>query len=143
LVSVAPKDSAGTVTIAGVEGGDRAGQPINVLSFSWGVTNIGAAKLHELSVTKLIDKASPNLMLACATGRHIPLVTVVLDRPDAPEGTPFMQYRLGGVRVTGVSHSRSGSGRPLETVSFQYAAIDQTYTSADGETVESSFNSNP
>jgi type VI secretion system secreted protein Hcp len=143
-ITVAPKDAAGTVTIPGIEGGDAANQPISVLSFSWGVSNtggVGTAALHELSITKLIDKASPNLMLVCATGTHLPQVTLVLNRPGAPAGTPFVQYRLSDVLVTSDSHSGSGSDRPLEKVSFQYVRIDQRYSTADGETVEATFNS--
>jgi type VI secretion system secreted protein Hcp len=146
-ITVAPKDAAGTVTIPGIQGGDTTGNPpISVLSFSWGVstnTGVGTANLHELTVTKLIDKASPSLMLTCATGRHIQQVTLVLSRPGAPAGTPFMEYRLGDVSVTSVSHSGSGSDRPLEKVSFQYVSIDQKYTTADGEVVEATFNSTP
>jgi type VI protein secretion system component Hcp len=81
--------------------------------------------------------------LACATGRHFQQVTLVLNRPGAPAGTPFMQYRLGDVSITSVSHSGSGSDRPLEKVSFQYVSIDQTYTTADGGVVESTFNPGP
>ena len=99
-----------------------------LLSFSWGVANTAGdpstAALHELSVTKLIDKASPNLMLACATGRRAAQVTLVLNRPGAPAGTPFMQYRLRDAVVTSVSHSGSGSDRPLEKVTFQYVTTD-------------------
>jgi type VI protein secretion system component Hcp len=54
-----------------------------------------------------------------------------------------MQYRLGDVSITSVSHSGSGSDRPLEKVSFQYVSIDQTYTTADGGVVESTFNPGP
>src|SRR5689334_5102906 len=149
-ITVAPKDSAGTVAIVGIDGGDSAGQAINVLSFSVGVDNAGGgttgggggagkATLHELTITKLIDKASPNLFLACATGRHIPRVTLVLNRPNAPVGTPFMTYRLDDVVVTSDTHSGTGNDRPVERVTFHYNRIDQTYVTSDGETVETSF----
>ena len=138
-ITVASKDSAGTLTIAGIEGGDSANQPISALSFDFGVSNDGTANLHELTVTKLIDKASPNLFLACATGRLLQQVTLVLNRPGGPVGAPFMQYRLQDVHVVSDIHSGSGSDRPLEKVSFQYARIDQQYTTADGETVETLF----
>lgn len=148
-ITVAPKDSAGTVTIVGIDGGDSAGQVINVLSYSVGVDNTGSgvgsgggtgrATLHEFTITKLIDKASPNLFLACATGRHIARVTLVLNRPNAPAGTPFMTYRLDDVLITSDTHSGSGSDRPTERLTFQYSRIDQTYTTSDGETVETAF----
>src|SRR5688500_16892574 len=60
---------------------------IEVLSFSWGLTNAstagsgagaGAGKpaFQELSIVHKIDKASPSLMSACATGKHLPEVTL-------------------------------------------------------------------
>jgi type VI secretion system secreted protein Hcp len=150
-ITVAPKDSAGTVSIVGIDGGDTsASQTFDVLSFSVGVDNpssviggggggAGKANLHDLTITKLIDKASPNLFLACATGRHIQRVTLVLNRPNAPSGTAFMTYRLDDVVVTSDTHSGTGNDRPVERVTFQYNRIDQTYVTSDGETVETSF----
>ena len=54
---------------------------IEVLSFSWGVTNAGVisgggggagkATFQDLSIVHHIDKASPLLLKACATGTHI------------------------------------------------------------------------
>ena len=54
---------------------------IEVLSFSWGVTNsasigsgggggAGKATFQDLSFHHGIDKASPGLLRACATGEH-------------------------------------------------------------------------
>ena len=58
---------------------------IEVLSFSWGVTSApgagtggGAGKpvFPEFSMVHNIDKASPSLMKACATGKHLPEATI-------------------------------------------------------------------
>ena len=58
---------------------------IEVLSWSWGVTNaVTVAGRHpgqgefqtDLSFTHKIDKASPVLMQACATGVHIKEATI-------------------------------------------------------------------
>src|SRR5215467_3145906 len=69
-ITVQPKEAAGTITVPpiGLGGDTAAGQPISVLSFSWGIDNKdgagSAANLHELTITKLIDKTSPSFMLA-------------------------------------------------------------------------------
>ena len=58
---------------------DKHKDEIEVLSFSWGVTNTGViaagggggagkATFQDLSIVHKIDKASPLLMQACATG---------------------------------------------------------------------------
>lgn len=154
-ITVAPKDSAGTVTITNLNGGDTtASQAFDMLSFGVGVDNpgcdisggggcTGRPNLHEFTITKLIDKASPNLFLACATGRHFPLVTIVLNRPNATAGTPFMSYRLTDVLITSDKHSGSGSDRPVEQITIQYTRIDQQYTTSDGETVATAFSNIP
>src|SRR5436189_4686408 len=59
---------------------------IEVLSWSWGVTNAvalagsgagqGKASFHDQSFTHKIDKASPSLMRACATGVHLKEATI-------------------------------------------------------------------
>src|SRR6266481_1637831 len=60
---------------------------IEVLSFSWGVTNpgrvisgggggAGKATFQDLSIVHKIDKASPVLMRACATGQHLKEATI-------------------------------------------------------------------
>ena len=38
-ISVAPKDAAGVITISGIDGGDPGSPTIDVLAFSWGVSN--------------------------------------------------------------------------------------------------------
>jgi type VI secretion system secreted protein Hcp len=56
---------------------------IDVLAWSWGASNSGNAHMgggqgagkvnvQDLSFTKYLDKSSPDLMLACCNGKHIP-----------------------------------------------------------------------
>ena len=153
-ISVAPKDAAGVITISGIDGGDPGSPTIDVMSFSWGASNTftgshgggggaGKASFQDLSITKLVDKASPMLAKACATGQHIQTVILNVNRPNGPKGAPFMQYKLDDVFVTSVSQGGSGGSgdtKPTENVSFAYGSIKQTYTTADGS--ETSFNFN-
>src|SRR5580765_5539682 len=66
---------------------DKHKDEIEVLSFSWGVSNAmnilsggggaaGKATFHDLSFVHNIDRASPLLMQACATGAHLPEATI-------------------------------------------------------------------
>jgi type VI protein secretion system component Hcp len=96
--------------------------------------------VHEVTIRKLIDLVSPSLCLASATGRHSTL-TLVLNRPGAPAGTPFMTYRLTDAAVASDTHSGSGGDRSVEVLTLNYVRIDQTYTAADGSVVETTFDS--
>ena len=68
--------------IKGESQDDKHKDEIEVLSFSWGVANAGVvspgggggagkATFQDLSIVHHIDKASPLLFKACATGTHI------------------------------------------------------------------------
>ena len=68
--------------IKGESGDSKHKDEIEVLSYSWGVTNAGSmshgggggegkATFHDLSFVHKIDKASPVLLQTCATGVSI------------------------------------------------------------------------
>src|SRR6201982_4272321 len=70
--------------INGVDGesqDDKHKKEIDVLAWSWGVSNSGSAhvgggagagkaNVQDLSFTKYIDKSSPDLMLGACNGKH-------------------------------------------------------------------------
>ena len=75
------------------ESGDKSHkEEINVLAWSWGMSNSGSAHLgggagsgkvnvQDLSLTKYIDKSSPDLMLCCCNGKHIAKAQLTSARP--------------------------------------------------------------
>jgi type VI secretion system secreted protein Hcp len=110
---------------------------IEVLSFSWGLTNAvttgpggggaaGKATFHDLSIVHNIDKASPRLMAACATGTHLKEATIT-HRKAGKGQQEYLIVKLNDVIVTGVNHG-GASGQPgSETVSFAFAKVDLEY----------------
>jgi len=117
---------------------------IEVLSFSWGVTNAGVAgpgggaaarkaTFQDLSFVHNLDKASPVLMEACATGKHLKEATIT--HRKAGEGQKeFLIVKMSDILVTGVTHG-GASGQPAaETVSLTFAKVDLEYRpqKADG-----------
>lgn len=55
---------------------------IDIESFAWGMAQTGTGHrgtgsgtgkvdVHDITITKVVDKSSPSLMLACASGKHI------------------------------------------------------------------------
>jgi type VI secretion system secreted protein Hcp len=129
---------------------------IEVSSFSWGVTNSGSfssgggggtgkASLQDLHCESQTSKASPNLMLACATGKHIPsaILSVNSPTPGAAAALEFMKIKLEDVLVSGYENAgaEQGDDRPLDGFSLNFVKIDFLYTTPTGETVEASFDS--
>ena len=73
-------------------------------------------RMHKpFTITKEIDKASPMLAQACASGEHLAEVDVQLSSGG--------KYTLTDVMVSSVQKS-SGGDRPMETISFTYQKIE-------------------
>jgi len=109
---------------------------IEVLSYSWGVSNAGSmahgsgggegkATFHDLSFVHKIDKASPVLLQACATGTHIKEATIT-HRKAGKEQHEYLIVKLNDVIITGVTHGGSGDGHS-ENVSISFAKVDFQY----------------
>src|SRR5215208_6409186 len=100
---------------------------IEVLSYSWGVTNAGSmghgsgggegkSTFHDLSFVHNIDKASPVLMQACATGVHLKEATIT-HRKAGKEQQEFLIIKMNDVIVTALTDADSSDGGSTETVS--------------------------
>jgi type VI secretion system secreted protein Hcp len=128
---------------------------IEISSFSWGESNTGGGgatgggggkvAMQDFSFAMATSKASPNLMLACATGKHIPQATLTLRR----SGFEFLKIKLGDCLVSsyelagnnGATNPSTFSDSPLDEMSLNFVKIDFLYTvQRTGETVETSFN---
>ena len=106
---------------------------IEVLSYSWGVTNPGnihggaapKSTFQDLSITHHIDKASPALMRACATGEHFKDATIT-HRKAGKGQLEFLVIKMNDVIITGVSHTRDAN-ETSESVSMAFAKVDLEY----------------
>jgi type VI secretion system secreted protein Hcp len=114
---------------------------IEVLSFSWGVATVnapagpGAARgkpaFNDLVITRNIDKASPLLLNACATGQHLKEATIT-HRKAGKGQQEFLIIKMNDVIITGVQHSDGNTSS--ETVNLTFAKVDLEYRpqKADG-----------
>jgi type VI secretion system secreted protein Hcp len=123
---------------------DKHKDEIEILSWSWGVTNAGPkvvgggggagkASFHDLSFTHNIDKASPVLMNGCATGQHLKEATIT-HRKAGKGQQEFLIVKMNDVIITGVTHGDSSQGPHVETVTLAFAKVDLEYRAqkADG-----------
>jgi type VI secretion system secreted protein Hcp len=118
---------------------DKHKDEIEVLSFSWGVSNSGSivssgggggagkATFHDLSFVHHIDKASPVLMQACATGVHLKDATIT-HRKAGKGQQEFLIVKMNDVIITSVTHGGSSAddGYP-ENVSLAFGKVDLEY----------------
>ena len=128
---------------------------IEISSFSWGVANTGdgstgsgggagKAALQDFSFSMATSKASPNLMLACATGRRLPQAALTLRRG----GFEFLKIKLADCLVS--SYQLAGDktsasedpNSPHDSMTIRFVKIDFLYTvQRTGETVETLYDS--
>ena len=126
---------------------------IEVLSFSWGVAHPvpatrnerrrpGRAQASDITFTMNVGKASPTLMLACATGRHLKQGLFVIE--SAGE-VPFAFYKATVTDVLVTSYQTGGASEiPLDSFSLNFRTVRLRETTQDpkggaGEFVETAF----
>ena len=112
---------------------------IEVLSFSWGVANSGSAApgggggagkatFQDLSIVHGIDRATPELLTACATGLHIKDATIT-HRKAGKGQQEFLIVKLNDVTITAVSHAGAEDQPYAESVSLKFSKVDLVYKS--------------
>jgi type VI secretion system secreted protein Hcp len=110
---------------------------IEVLSWSWGVTQSGSlshgggggagkASFHDFNFTHHIDKASPVLMKACATGQHIKDATITVRKAGGGQ-QEYLVIKMTDVLITSVAESVASEGATAESISMQFGAVDLEY----------------
>ena len=129
--------------IKGESPDDKHKDEIEVLSFSWGVTSLndpvgpgsaaGKPAFQNLSITHSIDKASPLLLKACATGMHLKEATIT-HRKAGKGQQEYLIIKMNDVLITGVQHGGGGGEGSSETVNLTFAKVDLEYRpqKADG-----------
>lgn len=83
----------------------------------------GNVKHGDLKITKVADKATPQLCAACCTGKIIPKATLTVRATKDTAKIKVFKYLMEEVIVSSVEYSAGVSGEIVETVTFNYAAI--------------------
>lgn len=111
---------------------------IEIESFSWGVADGGDARNGrgggvvgrphqvDINVTKTSDAASPKLMLACASGKHIHKAEIDVYEPNSDGNEQiFLKVEFADVLVDSFSVGGSrGSEPPIDTLSLDFLKVE-------------------
>lgn len=131
------------IKIDGIEGespDSKHGKEIQLLSFSFGAdqpassnTGSGAGQgkvnMHDVTFIHYVDKASPKLLVACATGQHIPSA-ILTGRKAGGDQQDYMVVTLSDVVVSSVQaagQTANSDGAPTESVSLNFTKINFEY----------------
>jgi len=112
---------------------------IEILSFSWGVSQAGGfsygsggtsaqANLQDLSVSFRMCPASPKLMAYCASGKHFKTATLSCLRAQGNSAAMYLEIKLTDVVISSYQTGGSGDDMPIESMSLNFAKIEQNYT---------------
>jgi type VI secretion system secreted protein Hcp len=119
---------------------------IDVLQWGWGMTQsgnmhagggggAGKVDIRDLSITKYVDKSSPNLMMHCSAGKHIDKVTLTVRKAGGESPVEYVVINLEEVLITSLDTGGSrGDDRLTEHVSLNFAKVSVDYQpqKADG-----------
>ena len=111
---------------------------IDIESWSWGEVNQGShsggggggagkVSMQDFHFTMRTNKASPKLMLACATGEHIP-EAVLTCRKAGKEQQEYLKIKFSDLLVS--SYQTGGASEsviPLDQISLNFSKIEFEY----------------
>jgi type VI secretion system secreted protein Hcp len=110
---------------------------IELVSFGWGVTQAvadgrgggggaGRAQFQDFHFTMRVSKASPQLFLACASGKHIKEANLSVRRAQKQQ-VEYLKIKLTDLLVTSFQEADSDGEVPQESIAFAFSRIQLEY----------------
>ena len=126
--------------IPGESTDDKHKNEIDIESWSWGESNSGSqgggggggagkVSMQDFHFTMKVNKASPKLFLACATGAHIK-DGLLICRKAGKSQQEYLKVKFSDLLVS--SYQTGGSAGdvvPVDQISLNFAKIEITYAS--------------
>ena len=126
--------------IKGESADDKHGGEIDVLAWSWGATQnattqtgsgggSGKVTVHDLTITKNVDRSSPTLLGLCFSG--VPIKQAVLTQRKAGGKGPleYVKITMESAIVSSITTSGSqGAETLVENVTLNFARVKFDYT---------------
>lgn len=133
------------IKIDGIDGESEDKQfkgEIDIQSWAWGMSQatemsgggvgVEKASVKAFTFQHLIDKATPNLELACLSGKVIPKA-VFTQKKAGEEALVFLKISFEDVIISGLEAQCSGA-QFQETVSLRFARFKTEYQAQDTKT---------
>ena len=102
--------------------------------------------MQDFHFTTSLSKASPQLMLACASGKHISKAILYVRKAG---NVPLEYYTITLTNLVVSSFSQAAPGdstggdRPMESISFNFAKIKVDYYEASGAVTTAEVDTTP
>ena len=127
------------------ESADKAHKgEIELVSWSWGESNSGThaggggggagrVVMQDFSFQMAINKASPKLFLSCANGKHIKEALLTC-RKAGEKALEYLKVKFTDLLISSFQTGGSqGNIVPIDSISFNFAKIEITYTPQDNK----------
>lgn len=119
---------------------------IDVTHWMWGLSQtgsmhsgtgggVGKADIGNLNLKKPLDRSSPNLMMACASGKHYPEARLVVRKAGGANPVEYLVITLKEVMVASYSTGAESDGDVLyDNIALNFATVEVSYQpqKADG-----------
>jgi len=117
---------------------------IDVMSWSWGETQSGShaygggggagkVSMQDFNFTMNVNKATPKLLLACASGEHIAKATLIC-RKAGKEQQEYLKINFSDLLVSSYQTGGSqGDVVPVDSISLNFSKIEFEYYPQDAK----------
>jgi type VI secretion system secreted protein Hcp len=122
--------------VAGESADSKHEGEIEVLAWSWGEAQApstpgggggaGKVQMQDFRYTALTSKASPRLLLACASGEHVKQAVLACRRPGKA-ALDFLKLTFTDVRVSSFHLGRVVGEQPHDEATLAYGRIEIEY----------------
>jgi type VI secretion system secreted protein Hcp len=121
--------------IAGESRDAKHKDEIEIESFTWGAAREPSARaaakvkvaLQDFHFTMAVNKASPQLMLACASGKHLKHATLTARKAGKGQ-QEYLLYKLSDVLVSSYQTGGTRGGElPIDQISLNFSKVEFEY----------------
>jgi type VI secretion system Hcp family effector len=135
ITSPPVETAAAFIKFDGVDGEGLAQGKVELQSFSWGVSNHGSfgsgggggagkVSMQDFHFVTMPTSASPELVLACATGKHFDKVHFEVLRAGGDARPIYMKYEMENTMVSSYQISASSDAMPLEEFTLNFTRLE-------------------
>lgn len=140
-LGISARDAQMFLKLDGIKGeslDDGHKDEIEIHSFALGANGdssrrSGKVAISTIHITKKIDKSSPTLFKAAATGKHIPEAQLSFTHRIGGKDVTYLRFDFQNVQIATVQDGASADEKPTESLSLNFGKVEMTYYDAKGK----------
>jgi type VI secretion system secreted protein Hcp len=125
------KEHKGEIAIGGFALSAQGAQSIGSQSSGAGA---GKVSIQSFTITKTLDKSSPLLFQAAATGKHFKDAVLSFTHKASGKEETYLKFDFQNVLISSVQDGSSGGGQPSEQVTFNFQKVQESFIEPNGKT---------